>query len=295
MNGYSRRWGRACRAPVLLAIILVAVSAGAVGGCQGVSRPLVGLGGEVAAEAEGEAALVRVATCWAALPLVNELTAEYGRLSAHTAFDIVSVQADVARDLVATGQADVAVLGVDPAAGEEIAGLVARPLAVDAVAVVSHPSLGLDGLTAGQLAALYAGEYLRWDELGGPTEPVEVLVHAPGATERAVFEQALMGEKKVSSFAVVVPHDRAVIEYVAEHPGALGYASAAYVDERVRVVAVDGHHPTAAEVRSGRYPLGYLLMLLTATDGSPEAESWASYSLGNRGRQVIERRYVAPR
>jgi len=155
--------------------------------------------------------------------------------------------------------------------------------------------LGLDGLTAGQLAALYAGEYLRWDELGGPTEPVEVLVHAPGATERAVFEQALMGEKKVSSFAVVVPHDRAVIEYVAEHPGALGYASAAYVDERVRVVAVDGHRPTAAEVRSGRYPLGYLLMLLTATDGSPEAESWASYSLGNRGRQVIERRYVAPR
>lgn len=163
------------------------------------------------------------------------------------------------------------------------------------MAVVAHPALGLSDLTAGQLAALYAGEYLRWDELGGSAEAVEVLVHAPGSMERAVFEQAFMGETAPSSFAIVVPHDRAVIEYVAEHPGAIGYVSNAYVDDRVQVLAIDGRRPTASEIRSGRYPLGYPLMLLTPSDGAREAERWAVHALGNRGRQVIERRYTVPR
>lgn len=290
MNGFSHPRARAARILALLAVI-----AGLTGGCQGVSGPLVGLGEDVAAEAEGEPALVRVAACWAALPLVSDLVSGYSRHSPRTSFDVVSVRADVARDLVARGQADVAVIGVDPVAGYEAGGLVARALALDAVVVVAHPSLGLGELTAGQLAALYAGEHLRWDELGGTGEAVEVLVHAPGSTERAVFERVLMGDRVVSSFAIVVPHDRAVIEYVAEHPGAIGYVSNAYVDERVRVVAVDGHRPTAAEVRSGRYPLSYPLIFLTSPNGAREAERWVAYALGNRGRQVVERRYVAPR
>ena len=290
MNGFSHLWARAARIVVLLAVIT-----GLAGGCQGVSGPLVRLGEDVAAEAGDEPVLVRVAVCWAALPLVSDLVSEYGRLHPRTSFDIVSVQADVARDLVATGQADVAVVGVDLAAGDEAGGLVARALALDAVAVVAHPTLGLGELTAGQLAALYAGEYLRWDELGGTGDAVEVLVHPPGSTERTVFERVLMGNKVVSSFAIVVPHDQAVIEYVAEHPGAIGYVSNAYVDERVRVVAVDGCRPTAAEVRSGRYPLIYPLILLTSPNVTREAERWVAHALGNRGRQIVERRYVAPR
>ena len=292
MNGLSHPWARSARVLVLVVII-----AGLVGGCQGISGPLVGLGEDAAAETgDEEPSLVRVAACWAALPLVSELVSEYGRLNPRTSFDVVSVEADVARDLVTTGQADVAVVGVDPAASiEDDGGLLARALALDAVAVVAHPALGVSELTAGQLTALYAGEYLRWDELGGAGEAVEVLVHLPGSMERAAFERALMGDTSVSSFAIVVPHDRAVIEYVAEHPGAIGYVSNAYVDDRVRVVAVDGHRPTAAEVRSGRYPLGYPLVLLTSPDAVREAERWAAHSLGNRGRQVIERRYTTPR
>jgi len=296
MNGFSHPWAQATRTRALMAISLMAVIAGLIGGCQGVSGPLGGLGADVAAETGEDAALVRVAACWSSLPLVSELTSEYGRQNPRTAFDIVSVQADVARDLLATGQADVAVVSADPAAGaDDGTGLVARVLAVDAVAVVAHPSLGIGELSAGQVAALYAGEYLRWDELGGPAEAVEVLVQAPEAVERAVFERALMGNKEVSSFALVVPHDRAVIEYVAEHPGAIGYVSNAYVDERVCAVAIDGHRPTAADMRSGQYPLGYSLILLTNPDGAREAERWAVYSLGNRGRQVVERRYTVPR
>ena len=290
MNGLSHPWARPARLLVLAAII-----AGLIGGCQGVSGPLVGLG-EEADDPGDEPALVRVAACWAALPLVSELVAEYGRLNPRTSFDVVSVDSDVACDLLATGQADVAVVGVDPATStERDDGLLARALAIDAVAVVAHPALGISELTAGQLEALYAGEYLRWDELDGASEAVEVLVHAPGSMERDVFDRVVMGDTEVSSFAVIVPHDRAVIEYVAGHPGAIGYVSSAYVDERVRVIAVDGRRPTAIEVRSGRYPLGYPLVLLTPSDAAREAERWIAHALGNRGRQVIERRYTAPR
>lgn len=289
MNGLSHPWARPARVLALLAIV-----AGLIGGCQGVSGPLIGMDEE--AVVDDEPSLVRVAACWAAQPLVSELVAEYSRLNPRISFDVVSVESHVARDLVATGQADVAVVGADAAEGvDDDAGLVARALAIDAVAVVAHPALGLSDLTAGQLAALYAGEYLRWDELGGSAEAVEVLVHAPGSMERAVFEQAFMGETAPSSFAIVVPHDRAVIEYVAEHPGAIGYVSNAYVDDRVQVLAIDGRRPTASEIRSGRYPLGYPLMLLTPSDGAREAERWAVHALGNRGRQVIERRYTVPR
>jgi phosphate transport system substrate-binding protein len=290
MNGLSHLWARSARFLVLATILAGLIG----GGCQGVSGPLVGLGEEVA-EVTDEPALVRVAACWASLPLVSELVAEYGRLSPRTSFDVVPVGSAVAQDLLATGQADVAVVGVDPATpADEGGGPGAEVLALDAVAVVVHPSVGIHTLSAGQLAALYAGEYLRWDELGGADEAVEVLVHTPESLGRAVFERVIMGDTAVSSFAIIVPHDRAVIEYVAEHPGAIGYVSNAYVDDRVRVVAIDEHRPTAAEIRSGRYPLGYPLVFLTTPDAPREAQRWINHARGNRGRHVIERRYSLP-
>ena len=291
MTGFSHPGARAARLIALLALL-----AGLVGGCQGVPSPLIPLGEDVSAESGAEGGpLVRVAACWASLPLVTELISEYERANPHAAFDVVPVPPDVARDLLATGQADVAVIGIGPDEGEGTEGLAGRAVALDAVTMIAHPGTGLTELTGGQIAALYAGEYLRWDELNGSSDAVEVVTHVPGATERAIFERALMGEKQVSSFAIVMPHDRAVIDYVATHPGAIGYVSNAYVDDRVQVFAVDGQRPTDAEVRSGRYPLGYPLVFLTPSEAIREAERWTAHALGSRGRQVVERRYTVPR
>ena len=63
-----------------------------------------------------------------------------------------------------------------------------------------------------------------------PTRP-EVLVHTPESLGRAVFERVIMGDtavrRSLSSFPTIT-----VIEYVAEHPGAIGYVSNTYVDDR---------------------------------------------------------------
>jgi hypothetical protein len=52
-----------------------------------------------------------------------------------------------------------------------------------------------------------------------------------------------MGERRVTLNALVMPTTQAVVDYVADHRLAVGYATRDAVDSRVRVVPVEGLAP----------------------------------------------------
>lgn len=49
------------------------------------------------------------------------------------------------------------------------------PVAYDAIGVVVHPDLNLDGLTIDQLVGIYTGQFTNWQELGGDDLPIRPL------------------------------------------------------------------------------------------------------------------------
>jgi phosphate transport system substrate-binding protein len=282
---------------------LLILAACALSACAVLLRPQAEREGEPG-EGSGQSGppLVRLAVCWAALPLAEDLAAAYVAVDPGLSVDIVPSNSRVVAGLVTAGQADLAIVDQEPGVtplpeadedSHRSSGM--RVLALDTTAVIVHKDLPLTQLAATDLAALYAGHRLDWEELQAGKGRIEVVSQEEGSEVRRLFEGAILGGSPASSAAVVVPHDRGALDYVAQHPDAIAYVSTAYVDERVKVVAIDGVLPTRAEVERGRYPLAHPLVLLTAAHAPAEALRLAAFALSNKGQQAISRRYVLSR
>lgn len=99
-----------------------------------------------------------------------------------------------------------------------------RPVAIDAIAVVVHPSLQVPGLTIDQLQQIYQGKITNWSQVGGPDLAIKPFSQRPEDGDTVIFS----GEKE-QRFA---PHVKFVstttqaLRQVSQTPGSLYYASA---------------------------------------------------------------------
>jgi phosphate transport system substrate-binding protein len=271
--------------------------------CTGALKPLEQSG--VAAGEEGAQAspvLVRVATCWSGLPLAEDLAAAYALVAPDVSVDIMPSSSRVAASLAGAGQVDLAIVeqrpgseAAPPADGDERKAGTPAVLALNTIGVIVPKDSPLSQLSSAELSTLFLGRYLDWEELQAGKGRIEIVSQEAGSAARNLFEERILGGSPTSSAAIVVPHDRGVLEYVAQHQGAIGYLSTSYVDERVKLMAIDGIPPQATEVERGRYPLVHPLVLLTAPHAPPAALRLAAFASSNKGRQAIAKRYVLPR
>jgi len=284
-----------------LSLALALLCALVLAGCTAALKPLdQEAGGE--GDSQSTPVLVRFATCWSGQPLAEDLAAAYASVAPEVSVDIVPATSRVAESLVRGGQADLAIIeeqpGTETLLPEEADNHKATTpavLATNVVGVIVQADSPLDRLSTTELATLFLGRYLDWEELQAGKGRITLVCQETGTAARRLFEERILGGLPTSSAAVVVPHDRGVLEYVAQHREAIGYLSTAYVDERVKMIAIDGLLPTAAEVERGRYPLAHALVLITAPQAPAEALRLAAFAASNKGRQVIAKRYLASR
>jgi phosphate transport system substrate-binding protein len=282
-------------------VALALVGAVLCAGCRNALIPLP-QSAQVAQGERGEPVLVRIAACWPSVPLVESLIAAYGADDANLSFDLIPTTSPVALAMLGAGQVELAIVGYLPDA-EQLAPLSgaghqapeSRILALDTVGVIVPQASPLRAISRADLAALFAGQRLDWSELGAGQGRPDLVSLGQGSTVRGVVEREVMGELAISSAAIIMPHDGGVVDYVATHAGAVGYASLAYADERVRALALDGVAPTANEARSGRYPLTHPLVALYLPHPLREALALLDLAQSSRGRVLIEKRYAVPR
>ncbi len=263
-------------------------------GCE---RVLVPLDEQETAVGQGDMdappILLRMAVCWAGLPLAGEFKAAYTVENPRVSVDIVACDTAVAHDLLASEQVDLALVSAVKGCDTE-GDPSSAVLALDALVVVVSRQSPLKGITRDELSALFGGYYLDWQELSAGRGKPELVVQKAGSVARELFQTSIMEEQTLSSAAMVMPHDRAVLEYVAQHPNAIGYISRACADERVKILSVNGMAPTQEAVRGGEYPLVYCLQVRVSDAASREATDLLSFMRGRRGQRLVAERYVIP-
>jgi len=279
-------------------VALATLVATALCGCVAL-QPVRESAGESPQTAED--ALVRIAACWSGTPLAEDLSAALAAAHPGLAVDVARGDSPAPDDLLADGQADLAIVAL-PAEGALLpdppdAWAEYHPtlLAIDALGVFVHVGSPLRDLSTAQLARLYGGYVLDWSALAaGSGQPAWVSVQA-GSASRALFEERILGGEAPSSATLLVPSDRAAVAYVAEHPLALAFGSVAALEEGVALVALDGVLPTARNVARGDYPHTWALYALLAPQAPAQAEQWLAYAQSDAGREVISQRYALPR
>ena len=157
-----------------------------------------------------------------------------------------------------------------------------HPFDRDGIAVIVHPGLPLTETGLAYLQDIFRGRVQERDGV------VLVAVNREqGSGTRFVFESAVMGGYDVTPTSVVMPSSQAVVEYVAQTPGAIGYVSTAWVDDRVRVLPVEGVLPTPATIADGSYPLSRPLYLAATAEPAGEVREFAQWVLGPEGQIII--------
>ncbi len=243
--------------------------------------------------------LVRVAACWEAEPLAHLLRSAYEAQHPEATALVTLTNSEHAMELLQSGEAVVGLIATPAGrAPETPEGWIARELAVDGIALVASPDVPLGNIATDDLARLYAGRVVDWAELGAGQGQPTFVTRERGAVLRQVFEGAIMGERPISAAAAVAPHNAALLALVASTPGALGYAPAVQVDERVRVVALDDRLPTRSQIERGGYPLRYSLWLVMPVSSEGLADGGAlrltSLALSARVGREIGAIYVRP-
>lgn len=190
---------------------------------------------------------------------------------------------------VSAGTSDIGTSSRDLKPAEEDLGLYDTPIAYDAIAVVVNPRNPIEGLTTEQVADIFAGRITNWSEVGGDDQAIGLVNRDEASGTREAFHKIVMGDVPFDRTAAVLPGTGQVRSVVSNAVGGVGYISLGFVNEEVKVVAIDGVVPTTETVLSGEYPLQRLLHFFTV--GPPEglALDYIEFVLSDAVQQTVVR------
>ena len=157
---------------------------------------------------------------------------------------------------------DIGLSSRDLKAEELEAGLQATVLAYDGIAMIVNPDNGVTDLSLEQIAAIFTGKITNWSELGGEDAEIVLIGREAGSGTRDGFESITDTEDKCM-YRQELTSTGDVIASVAQNPNAIGYASLASVNDKVKVLTVDGVQPTEDTVKDGSYLIQRPFVLVT--------------------------------
>lgn len=131
----------------------------------------------------------------------------------------------------------------------------AAPIAVDGLVFLVHPENPIRSLKIEQIRAIYQGFVSNWQELGGPDEPVLVYSREDGSGTRAEFERMVMGTRRTTPNALIVPTTEGAQQGVARNRGAIAYAMHSESAAAVHLLLLAGSAPTLESINGNKYPL----------------------------------------
>jgi phosphate transport system substrate-binding protein len=171
---------------------------------------------------------------------------------------------------------------------EEAATLKNMIVARDGIAVVTHPSNGIKGLTTDQVRGIFSGTIKNWKELGGSDHEISVISREAGSGTRSSFEK-IVGNLTLTKDALIQDSNGTIRETVANDSHSIGYLSHGLINEKIKAVSVDGASCTEQDIAAGRYPLVRPVFLVYSPTISPAGQAFLDYLLSEEAQVLIHK------
>lgn len=208
--------------------------------------------------------------------VLDRLIEAYGREREWVSFVTDELPSAETLDRVRNDHLDLAVLPLTP---EQLGlRLWTSGFAYDSLTVIVHPDNPVNDLTLAQLRDLFQGRTFDWTPFGGAGEVVLVSREA-NSIARKLFEERVMEGRAVTLNAVLKSSAREVVAYVANTPGAIGYAPISQVDARVKIISLEGVSPNPTTAARGQYVLSSPLYLVARVEPQGDLREFVGWLL----------------
>jgi phosphate transport system substrate-binding protein len=180
--------------------------------------------------------------------------------------------------------------GIDP---------VEFPVAIDALAILVHPTNPVSELTLDQLSEMFTGRITNWNEVGGNDAPVVLLSRETNSGTHVYFLEVVVrkGDRENPDIfapqTLLMPSSVGITSEIRRNPNAIGYDGLGYVTEHEKVVAVahDSNSPyvlpSAETAANGSYPLARDLFMYTAGEPAGAIGRYLDWIRGPEGQTVV--------
>jgi len=172
--------------------------------------------------------------------------------------------------------------------------------ATDAVAVITHPRLGVDSLTLDQISKIFKGEIVNWKEVDGPDRKITIYTRNMNSGTYSYFKNKVTHGEFIAS-AKVCQTTKEIVESVNTDSTGIGYAGAGFLmDEHGKPsnkiwampISIDAKHNAyspyqIAEVKNGNYPLTRPLYQYYRLPLNEKVKKFAFFELTRKGQDLI--------
>lgn len=250
--------------PLLLALLLV--------GCTGLSDS-----GE---NTPPRSARLLIASSPMLVPLVSAAAALFERQHPAAQIEVQSRESLDGLSALVHQQADVAAttLYADPAS-PSTSNLLDQLACVVPFLIIAHPDVPLASLSQEQLQGIFStGTITNWKQIGGPDQPLVVVLPPPTSDLRSAFREEVLGGTAEVGTALSSDSLETLRETVARTPGSISYLSGPLLDTQVQALAIDGERATADRIAAGRYPFWSFAHLYTWTAAGTDEQTGMKWS-----------------
>ena len=229
--------------------------------------------------------------------LLSDLADAYSEHHPHISFDFSAVGSTAGLEELGRGNADLALVARKLRPEEEHDAESRRRLlaytviAYDGIAVIVNASNPVAGLTLYDIRNIFEGRVARWEQVGGAPEDIVVISREDGSGTRSMFEELVMYGRRMTPTGLVMPGSKAVSNYVATHPEAIGYLSMGLLDSGVAAVAVDQVQPDRRTVEDGTYWIVRPFLLVSHPEPNPEVASFMQFARSPAGQVIVRSLY----
>lgn len=163
-------------------------------------------------------------------------------------------------------------------------------VARDGIAIIVNRANPINAVMRSQIADIFAGRISVWPIGPNAGKLITVVSREDGAGTRDAFEAMAMNGDRVTRTAVVMPGEAAVVDYVAQHPEAIGYCAMDALTDGVQAMAVDDIPLTPQTVESQKYPFVRTLAFVVPLKPDPAMQDFIDFTLGAEGQRIVSQR-----
>ena len=176
-------------------------------------------------------------------------------------------------------------------------GLVITTVAQDGIAVIVNPKNEIQYITLDQIKNIYLGKITKWSEIStanvpGTNNQIVVIGRDSASGTRAYFDEELLAKKTPTNKMLEKNSNGAVLQTVAQTPGAIGYVSIGFVSDDVKAVPIWYNAqrivaPSLENVKAHEYPVYRDLYVITNGQPTGLSSDFIAYILGPEGQKMV--------
>lgn len=216
-------------------------------------------------------------------PVIKEFTARHPNVS------VVCEPGGTTAAVIALkrGAIDIAATSRQVSAEEDDQYLRDYQICRDGIAVVVNKANPLSDLSKQQLEDIFDGTYTSWKQLGGPDAPIRVVARQRESRASRSFNEIILGGDETTNTATFVARSDAMIAAVDKDANAIGYLPLRRVNQKLKVLKINGVEMTRLTVLSGRYPLARAYFLALYVKAPKAAEQFVEFALSTEGQAIF--------